>query len=100
MFREPYEWHFTDQNGDQIHIKIRYVKHSLKQPEGIVYSFVYIKNGERLVGYDNFEGHTKEGSNHHKHIKDRIIAYKFIDEWTTIQEFHEDIEKIRRGTLK
>ena len=52
------------------------------------------------MGYDNFEGHLKEGNSHHKHIKDQVIPYQFVDEWKLIADFNEDIEKIKRGTIQ
>ncbi len=71
------------------------VSKSEQNPDGISYSFVFIRDGERLIGYDNFEGHGEIGR-HHKHIKDRIIKYEFVDEWKIFEDFNEDIEKIKK----
>lgn len=81
-------------------MKIIRVPKSDKNPEGISYSLVYIRNGKRLLGYDNFEGHEKEGNIHHKHIKDRIIPYEFRDEWKLIEDFNNDVEKIKSGVIQ
>lgn len=67
--------------------------------EGIAYSCVYIRKGKRLLGYDN-ENHGMGKSNHHKHVKDKITPYEFVDEWKVIEDFVNDIEKIKRGVLK
>ncbi|MBI4147674.1 hypothetical protein HY490_00110 [Candidatus Woesearchaeota archaeon] len=40
------------------------------------------------------------GSNHHKHIKDRIIPYEFVDEWKLAEDFADDVDKIKRGVIK
>ena len=54
---------------------------------------------QRVIAYDNFEGYEGE-LRHHKHINDRIIPYKFIDEWTLMEDFAKDIEKLRTGGKK
>lgn len=100
MAEEIFTYKETRENGDIIELRIFRVPKSPQNPEGISYSCVYIRNGERLVGYDNFEGHEQEGMRHHRHVKDRVMPYEFIDEWTLIQEFMEDVEKINRGVIK
>lgn len=85
--------------GDIIDMKIFRVPKTATNPEGVSYSVAYIKEGKRLVGYDNNEGHGRDLF-HHKHVKERIIAYAFIDEWKLIEDFMEDIEKIERGAIK
>ena len=90
--------HIED-NGDIIEMRIIKVPKSIAQPEGIVYSLVYIRNNKRIMGYDNFEGHGKL-SPHHRHINERTDAYEFTNEWKLIQDFVEDIDKIKRGILK
>ncbi len=59
-----------------------------------------IKDSKRLIGFDNFEGHKKEENSHHKHIKENIIPYTFVDEWKLIGDFNEEVEKIKKGILK
>ena len=70
-----------------------------EQPEGVSYTMAYIRNGERIVGYDNFEGHLFEGSSHHKHIEGRILPYEFVDEWKAIEDFYIEIEKAKQRGL-
>jgi len=86
-----------EQNGDIVEMRILDVQKSENNPEGISYSLVYVRNGKRLMGYDNFEGHK---SRHHRHIKDRITPYEFIDKWKLIEDFMEDVNKIRQGVIK
>lgn len=90
---------FTEENGDIVEARITKVPISVRFPEGIKYSCVYIRNGKRLIGYDNSEG-DQQGPNHHKHIKDRIAGYEFVDVWKLLEDFNEDIEKIKRGTIQ
>ena len=56
---------------------------------------VYISNGKRLVGYDNYHG-----KGHHRHICGREEPYAFVDEWKTIEDFTANMEKIRSGVIK
>ncbi len=69
---------------------------SEKQPDGVSYTMAYIRNGGRIVGYDNFEGHVLEGSSHHKHIGKRILPYEYVDYWKVIGDFYADVEKERK----
>lgn len=83
--------------GDELlQIRVFKVDVSRKQPEGYSYSLAYVKGGRRLVGYDNFEGHSRGGNNHHKHIKGAVIECKFIDVWKLIEDFNADVEKVKK----
>ena len=99
MAEVVFEYKEIKENGDVIEICVLYVEVSEKHPEGVSYSLVYIHNGERVVGYDNFEGHMFEGGSHHKHIGGRILPYRFIDYWKTIEDFYIDVEKAKRRGL-
>ncbi len=89
----------VEENGDIIELHIWRVPKTNENPEGIVYSLVYIRNKKRLIGYDN-ETHGLGSSNHHKHIKDRTVLYQFIDEWRLTEDFANDVEKVRRGIIQ
>ena len=99
MAEEIFNFKHIEENGDIIEMRILKVPKSEQQPEGVAYSLVYIRKGARLVGYDNFEGHG-ERLRHHKHVKGRIIPYAFVDEWTLVEDFVNDIEKIKRGVIR
>ena len=90
----------TEENGDIIDMRIFKVDISKLNPQGISYSLVYIRDGKRLIGYDNFEGHAFEKGSHHRHIKERIEPYEFVDEWKLLEDFNKDVEKIKRGTIE
>ena len=100
MAEEVFNHKHLDEDGDITEIRIFKVKRSANNHEGISYSLVFIRKGERLLGYDNFEGHKKEGNMHHKHVRNRIIPYDFVDEWKLVEDFNEDVEKIKRGAIK
>lgn len=82
-------------NGDIIEIRIWRTNPDTDYPEGIRYSFVYIRSNKRLLGYDNYHG-----KGHHRHIKEREEKYEFVGEWQLLEDFSIDIEKIARGVIK
>ena len=88
-----------EENGDIVEIRVWKVPRSSACPEGISYSLVCIRGGRRLVGYDN-ENRGTGISNHHKHLGKRIIAYEFVDEWRLLGDFSDDLDKIKRGSIK
>ncbi|MBI2176688.1 hypothetical protein HYU40_05090 [Candidatus Woesearchaeota archaeon] len=88
--------HKYAEGEEVLQIRIFKVEVSEKNPEGYSYSLVYIKNGKRLVGYDNFEGHSKGGNNHHKHVKEMISEYCFVDIWQLMEDFNRDVERVKK----
>ncbi len=100
MAEEIFNHKNIDENGNITEIKILKIPKTTDNPEGISYSLVYIKNDKRIIGYDNFGGHKINTNCHHKHIKNRIEIYEFIDEWKLIQDFMDDIKKINKGVIK
>ncbi len=55
------------------------------------YSLVYIRHGERIVGFDN-----ERGKGDHWHLQDKEGAYRFSDIDTLIDDFLELLETHRR----
>ncbi len=80
-----------DASGDIIEIKIWQVPKSKDKPHGIKYSLAYIREGERVVGYDN-----AEGKGDHKHAGDREMPYKFKNVDQLFADFYQDIMELRR----
>ena len=81
-------------NGDIVEMRIWKVPSSQRASSGLKYSLVYIREGKRIIGYDN-----AEGKGHHRHYKSREFAYDFRDVDNLIKDFYEDVEKVRRGGL-
>lgn len=52
------------------------------------YRLVFVRDGQRLVGYDN-----ERGKGDHKHLGRRELAYRFVDIDTLMQDFLSDVEK-------
>ena len=58
------------------------------------YSFVYIVNGERVIGYDN-----AEGKGDHRHYKGKEYSYKFQGLEKLWKDFQSDLEQFMEGKL-
>lgn len=84
-----------DSNGDIVEIKIWQVPESADKHHGLKYSLVYIKNGERIIGYDN-----AEVKGDHRHFGNKEYRYHFKDIDGLVKDFYEDIENIKRGEDK
>ena len=84
--------YFTE--GSFQEIKIWKVPESKDKPHGLKYSFVYIVNGERIIGYDN-----AEGKGDHRHYKGKEFAYKFQGLEKLWKDFQSDLEQFMEGKL-
>lgn len=73
-----------------LEIKIWQVPRNEEKPHGIKYSFVYIVQGERLIGYDNYE---QKGD--HRHFLGKETSYKFVNLEKLWKDFKKDIERFR-----
>jgi Family of unknown function (DUF6516) len=51
------------------------------------YRLVFVRNGQRVVGYDN-----ERGKGDHRHIGPRELTYQFVDVDTLINDFLADVE--------
>lgn len=80
--------------GNIVEMKIWQVPHSKDRPHGLKYSLVYIREGKRIIGYDN-----AEGKGDHKHYRNKEYPYHFKDMDTLIEDFYNDVEKARRDEL-
>jgi hypothetical protein len=81
-------------DGDIVEMRIWKVPSSKRAPSGLKYSLVYIREGKRIVGYDN-----AEAKGHHRHYKSKEFSYDFRDVDNLIKDFYEDVERVRRGEL-
>jgi hypothetical protein len=52
------------------------------------YRLVFVRDGKRLVGYDN-----ERGKGDHKHVDDTEQPYTFIDETQLIEDFWQDVKE-------
>lgn len=77
--------YFSD--GSFQEIKIWKVDKNKDKPHGLKYSFAYIVNNERAVGYDN-----AEGKGDHRHYKGKEYSYKFQGLEKLWMDFKKDIE--------
>jgi hypothetical protein len=77
-------------DGSAEEIKIWQVPATGDKPHGLKYSFAYIVEGERVVGYDNFEG---KGDHRHYRGEEHPYVFESLDKlWG---DFKQDIEGSR-----
>jgi hypothetical protein len=81
--------YFSD--GSIQEIKIWKVPPGREKPFGIKYSFVYIVNGKRVIGYDN-----AEGKGDHRHYRDSEFPYDFENIEKLWEDFTGDIERFKK----
>lgn len=54
---------------------------------GFKYRLVFVRDGERVVGYDN-----ERGKGDHRHIGTAEKPYQFVDVPTLLEDFMRDVE--------
>lgn len=74
-----------------VEIKIYKVLKDKWHPEGFHYSLVLIKDGKRVLGYDN---HERKG--HHVHRSGKEMPYEFADELKLMDDFYKDTKKFTK----
>ena len=83
--------HTKEIRGNEIvEIKVWQVPRSKACPQGVKYSIAYIRDGKRLLGYDN-----AEGKGHHRHYLGKEELRNFIDIWKAIAAFKQDLIELR-----
>ncbi|MBI5099975.1 MAG: hypothetical protein HZB30_12150 [Nitrospirae bacterium] len=78
-------------DGDIIEIKIWKVPVSDDKPFGVKYSLVFVRDGKRVICYDN-----AEGKGDHKHIGDRELPYNFTTVKKLFNDFYRDLKGVQR----
>jgi hypothetical protein len=73
-----------------VEIKVWHVPRTRNMPDGVKISVVYVRNGKRVVGYDN-----AEGKGYHRHLMDQEETYEFSDIRALLDDFKKDIRSIR-----
>src|SRR5271157_2306678 len=86
----------TDERGDLYEAIIWRVPVSSKYSEGIRYRLAFIRSGESTpaVLYDN---HHPKG--HHRHLGKSTGPYKFQDIHRLLQDFRDDVQRVKGGKL-
>ena len=77
-------------DGSMEEIKIWEVPKSKDKPHSLKYSFAYIVEGERIVGYDN-----AEGKGDHRHLEGRQSPYEFRSLEKLWEDFRADVQRTR-----
>ncbi len=79
-------------DGSFHEIRIWQVSVTTDKPHGLKYSFAYILDGERVIGYDN-----SEDKGDHRHFRGKESAYKFESLEKLWKDFKRDIKRLREG---
>ncbi|MBI4690421.1 MAG: hypothetical protein HY754_09180 [Nitrospirae bacterium] len=77
--------------GCTIEIKIWKVPVTKDRPFGLKYSLVFIREGKRVIGYDN-----AEGKGDHKHIGNKELSYIFTNVRKLFEDFYMDLEEAQK----
>jgi len=78
------------EDGSIQEIKIWSMPRSKDKPHGIKYSFAYIVQGKRVVGYDN-----AEGKGDHRHYLNKEYPYNFQSVEQLWKDFKNDIDRVK-----
>lgn len=60
-----------------------------ERPHGLKYRLVYIRDRQRIVGYDN-----ERGKGDHKHLTGREEPYTFVSVRTLLDDFWADVRSL------
>ena len=77
-------------NGDIVEIRSWQVGKTPDKPHGFKYSLVYIKEGKRIIGYDNAE---RKGD--HRHYEDKVYHYEFKSIDKLFEDFFNEVRRVR-----
>lgn len=66
----------------------RLPKPDANRPHGFKYRLVYVRDGMRLVGYDN-----ESGKGDHRHLKNKEEPYNFRGVRQLVRDFWQDIRR-------
>jgi hypothetical protein len=81
----------VDDQGGLVEMKAYTVPRTASTPHGFKYSLVYIREGQRLIGYDN---HERKGD--HRHFRTTTIPYIFTTVEHLIEDFRRDMAAIKK----
>jgi len=78
-------------DGSIIEVKIWIVSETFDRPHGYKYSLAYIREGKRVVGYDN-----SEGKGDHRHYENKEEPYKFKGIDKLFEDFYGDVRRLEK----
>ena len=78
-------------DGAIAEIRVWEVPRSGDKPHGYKYSFAYIAEGKRIIGYDN-----SEHKGDHRHYKDKEELYEFKGIDRLFDDFYSDVWRVRK----
>lgn len=82
---------YVDELEGIVEMKTYQVPKTMSTPHGYKYPLVYIRDGQRLVGYDN---HERQGD--HRHNRDLTLPYTFRSVDRLIDNFLSAVAAIKK----
>lgn len=91
MKAEPYyTYKRLYENGDIIEIAVWKVPVTADKPHGFKYALAFIRDGKRIVGYDNAE---RKGD--HRHYEGKEFLYRFTGIEALLEDFFDEVRRFR-----
>lgn len=84
----------VEEDGSIIELKIWSVPSGSSHTHEVKYSLVYIRGGERVIGYDNAHGYD------HRHYPGEPEPYRFKNIQTLLRDFRRDLNRIKQEEQK
>ncbi|MFH1182394.1 MAG: DUF6516 family protein [Candidatus Woesearchaeota archaeon] len=81
---------FNLRGGENVAIRVWEVPKDANYPEGLKYSFAYIRGQRRILGYDNYEG-----KGHHRHLGEGESEIRFRSVEEIERQFKKEVKKLR-----
>ena len=80
----------VESDHGMVEIKIWSVPKNHDKPHGYKYSLAFVREGRRVIGYDN-----SEGKGDHRHFGDREEPYSFQGIDRLFEDFHQDVRSYK-----
>jgi len=84
----------VNEDGSIIEMKIWSIPTGSPYSQRVKYSLVYIREGRRLLGYDNAHGRD------HRHYLGESQPYRFTNVQALLRDFRRDLNRIKQEERK
>jgi len=88
--------YYVDDRGEfEVIFKVSRITVTKERPHGLSYSLLLLNaKGDRVVCFDNAHAVTTHSARYdHKHVRDRVSPYEFMDALTLLHDFWEEVDK-------
>jgi uncharacterized protein YwbE len=82
----------TYDDGTFVEIVVwRLTRRDSERPHGLKYRLAYVRDGRRMVGYDN-----ERGKADHRHFRGKEMPYAFVSLEILLDDFFRDVDTCRK----